>query len=336
MSRKIYKILIPIIIGVVMVTASALASWHIFKYRILKINYDELKLCSKDYKFINSEVACLISSEKDFIEKYQRLETKIKEFTDYSLKNEKATDISVFVRDLVSRRWVGINENENYAPASLLKLPLIVAYYKLSEIQPEILSKKYVYNGPGQFNNEMQDIKPENNLEPGKEYSIEELLYRMIVYSENNAVEPLAEIIGTDFINKVFVDLGIYVPATGGLETNFLSTKMYGAVLRTLFNSSYLNPSNSEKVLEILNQSTFDKGLVAGVPEDIKIAHKFGEREIKNENGKLISRNLYDCGIIYWPENPYLLCVMTRGSNFDDLKEIIKNISQITYKEFSD
>jgi len=336
MFGKTYKILVPIIIAVLLVALSVLGSWYIFKYRILKIDYEGLKSCSGDYKFINPEVACLVSSEKDFLTKYETLETKIKELVDYSIKNEKASNVSVFIRDLVGRRWVGINENENYAPASLLKLPLLVAYYKLSEIQPEILSKKYTYNGPGQFNNEMQDIKPENNLEPGKEYSIEELLYRMIVYSENNAVEPLAEIIGNDFINKVFVDLGIYVPATSGLETDFLSPKMYGAVLRTVFNASYLNPLNSEKVLEILNQSTFKEGLVAGVPQNIKIAHKFGEREVKNENGKLISRNLYDCGVIYYPDNPYLLCVMARGSNFDNLKEIIKNISQITYEIFGD
>jgi len=336
MTGKKYKIYLPIILGIIVMAISAFVSWSIFRYKILKLDYDELQSCSKNYEFINSEVACLISSEKDFIEQYQNLETKIKDYANYSTKNGKATDVSVFVRDLVSRRWVGVNENENFAPASLLKLPLLVAYYKLSEIQPEVLSKKYTYNGPGQYNNEMQDIKPENNLEPGKEYTVEQLLYRMIVYSDNNAVEPLASIIGNNFINKVFVDLGIYVPSTSGLETNFLSVKMYGAVLRTLFNSSYLNPSNSEEVLKILSQSTFKDGLVAGLPENIKIAHKFGEREINDENGKLISNNLYDCGIIYLPENPYILCVMTRGSNFDNLKEIIKNISQITYQEFID
>jgi len=26
---------------------------------------------------------------------------------------------------------------------------------------------------------------------------------------------------------------------------------------------------------------------------------------------------LHDCGIVYYPETPYLLCVMTKGWNFE-------------------
>lgn len=42
---------------------------------------------------------------------------------------------------------------------------------------------------------------------------------------------------------------------------------------------------------------------------------------------------LHDCGIIYYPNNPYVLCVMTRGDSMEELKKIISTISLMTYKE---
>jgi hypothetical protein len=42
---------------------------------------------------------------------------------------------------------------------------------------------------------------------------------------------------------------------------------------------------------------------------------------------------LHDCGIIYYPGNPYLLCVMTRGTDWSALEKTIQTISAMTYKE---
>ena len=81
---------------------------------------------------------------------------------------------------------------------------------------------------------------------------------------------------------------------------------------------------DSEKALDILSKTTFNDGLVAGVDKGITVSHKFGEYV-----GQQIE--LHDCGIIYYPENPYFLCIMTRGDNLDNLKDVIKNISGQIY-----
>ena len=78
----------------------------------------------------------------------------------------------------------------------------------------------------------------------------------------------------------------------------------------------------SEKALGLLQKSEFHKGLVAGVPSGTIVAHKFGERD-----GLTIGeKQLHDCGIIYYPGNPYLLCVMTRGDNFDELAGVVFDV----------
>jgi len=81
--------------------------------------------------------------------------------------------------------------------------------------------------------------------------------------------------------------------------------------------------------LEFLSQVEFKEGIVAGVPRDVVVSHKFGERGTADSN----TLQLHDCGIVYYPSNPYLLCVMTRGSDFEKLKEVIKTISATIYRE---
>ena len=47
------------------------------------------------------------------------------------------------------------------------------------------------------------------------------------------------------------------------------------------------------------------------------------------EGGYLgMERQLHDCGIIYHPLKPYLLCVMTRGEKIADLENAIRDISK--------
>jgi len=321
-----------IVIVAILLVAGLSVEWFFLNPNKLK---NETDGCRGDYQYINPQVACELS-ERNLLESFDALHSKIKNSINYSLTEKRATDVSVFMRDLTSRRWFGVNENDNYAPASLLKLPLLIAYYKLSEIQPNILAQKYTYQGKTSTPSDIQNIKPESELEKGKEYTIEELLYRMIVYSDNEMVGPLFDFVGSDFINKTFIDLGVYVPTNSGLETDFLSPKIYTAIFRSLYTSTYLRPENSEKILDLLTKTTFKDGLVAGVPENVPVAHKFGEREIKNSEDGSVVRNLYDCGIIYNSEHPYILCIMAKGQNWDDLKAIIKNISNLVYQKMKD
>jgi len=75
----------------------------------------------------------------------------------------------------------------------------------------------------------------------------------------------------------------------------------------------------------------YKEGLVGGLPEGIKVAHKFGERAYEESGVK----QFHDCGIIYYPNKPYLLCVMTRGDDFNTLQGIVRQVSQTVYQTVS-
>jgi hypothetical protein len=87
----------------------------------------------------------------------------------------------------------------------------------------------------------------------------------------------------------------------------------------------------SERALGLLSRVVFADGIVRGVPNQYAVAHKYGIRETGSSN----ERQLHDCGIVYYPEHPYLLCVMSRGTNFDKLSETIQAISEVVFSEVS-
>lgn len=160
----------------------------------------------------------------------------------------------------------------------------------------------------------------------GQIYTVEELLRNMIVSSDNISGQLLSRNMDSKFIASLYSDLGLHIPDLNEQEHQ-ISGKDYATFFRTLYNATYLNQKLSEKALKLLTQTDFRDGIVAGVPENITVAHKFAERRY-TEGGV----QLHDCGIVYYSKSPYLLCIMTKGEELETLKKIIKNISRMIYE----
>jgi beta-lactamase class A len=134
--------------------------------------------------------------------------------------------------------------------------------------------------------------------------------------------------IDTQTMTKTFSDLGVDVPNAQKPE-DFMSVKQYASFFRILFNATYLNKDYSEKALSLLTKTEFTQGIVSGVPKTVSVSHKFGETRYNN------LLQLHDCGIVYFPKKPYLLCIMTRGDNANDLTHVISHLSQSVYEQVS-
>jgi hypothetical protein len=282
--------------------------------------------------YTNPELDC-INTEAVFSEIHER-ELKVKEYVESVTKLKRANRVGVFFRDLKTRRWFGINHADNFSPGSLLKLPLAVAFYKLAEIDERMLSQELEYKASGASLNDLEFFKRSEPLVSDKKYSVMDLIERMIKDSDNEVLPTLISALPEGYYEKVLLDLGIRIPSLrdGGIRADFFSPSSNAAVLRSLYNSSYLNVAGSRTVLEILTRSSFNEGLVAGLPDGTLIAHKFGEGiavdPVTHENIKL---ELHACGIVYKNDAPYILCVMTEGSDFKDLSKVISDISRIIW-----
>jgi beta-lactamase class A len=280
------------------------------------------------YQYINPLLECDNYSASKNI-KIALLEKRVSEYVQQTIQSQRAQAISVYFRDLNNGPWMGINENENYSPASLLKVPILIAVLKKAENEPGLLSKKLLFDHPvDQFG---QNITDNGMIQPGKSYTVEDLLMRMIKHSDNEAKNLLFALIGEDFFGKVINELGLYIP--GMVTEDFMSVKNYSSFFRILYNATYLNKVMSEKALSILSNTNFKDGIVAGVPQGVNVSHKFGERGYRDTNIK----QLHDCGIVYPKDHaPYLICIMTRGNDFTEQGKIIAEISSIVYKTLTE
>lgn len=277
------------------------------------------------YQFINPLLECEVSENLGAIE-FKTLESKVKDYIDKAVKSGTLNTISYYYRDLNIGPWIGVNEQEEFTPSSLLKVPIMIAALKQAENNPDFLKTQIEYKEPGEP--ELTPVfPPSQEVELGKTYLIEELINRMIIYSDNRAKNLLISSLDPKFLDNVYKDLSI-VPPPEMLADNFMTVKEYASLFRVLFNASYLSHDMSEKALNLLSQTEFKLGLINGVPANIKVANKFGERELLSGVDQL-----HDCGIVYFPSRPYLLCVMTRGNNIQALSKSISDLSKITYEE---
>lgn len=280
----------------------------------------------QDYKFINPLLDCNLSNFDST--NLNPLRSIFTDTIDKYKSQNKLSFASIYYRDLNNGPWIGINEKEEFSPASLLKVPLLISYLKIVDNNPEFLNKKLAYTPDS--NTLYQSVKPEATLTPNQEYSIKELLERMIIDSDNQATNLLATNLDQKILDQTFKDLDVQSTNTidpDNLNSINIRIKDYASFFRILFNASYLSKPMSESALSILSRIKFKEGLVANLPTNIKISHKFGERFFTT--GK---KQLHDCGIVYLPQKPYLLCVMSRGSEFPYLSEFIKEISNSTYQ----
>jgi beta-lactamase class A len=238
-----------------------------------------------------------------------------------------ATAVSVYFRELNDGIWFAIGDTERFTPASLRKLPLLIALLKAAEGRagPALLDAPVTHDLARDYD-EDQNIKPAEPLRRGATYPVRELIRRMIVHSDNNAFMLLSRVVDPAELDRVYARLRMQNPRAAG-DDAFLSVQTYASFFRILYNATYLSREASEWALTLLAAADFKAGLVGGVPPGVPVAHKFGE---KSEPGAF---QLHDCGIVYFPENPYLLCVMSRGPDLGTLDDVIRGVSRVVYGE---
>lgn len=246
------------------------------------------------------------------------------------IRRGQAEQVALYFRDLDNGPWLGIDEKRLFIPGSLLKLPVIIACLKQAEVDPAFLGRKIRFQGlPDE--GQISGYIPGKRLEIGRDYTVEELIERTAVYSDNYSVALLNGVVNRGLLRQVYRVLGLDEAPDPKAPAPPLSPRTFGQVFRVLYNASYLNREMSEIALDLLARSVFGGGIVAGTPPGVVVAHKFGI--YTEELGDRTLTQLHDCGIVYHPERPFFLCVMTRGPVESDLEGVIREITGFVFNK---
>lgn len=255
---------------------------------------------------------------------YQHLKLQLEKKVDSLTADGAVKDISVYIRDFEFSGWMEINADKKYHPGSLLKLGALFNILQQAERDTSLLHKKIAYVPT------TEKIPTQTyctrTIQAHSSYTVEELLHYMIASSDNMATSALQKVLNYQQYLKVFSTLNLAEP--DGSDPNYsVTAKDFSAFLKVLYNGTFLSPEMSEKAMEIMLDCDFKKGMVEGLPSGTKIAHKFGEWSDGSKR-----HELHETGIVYLGSRPYLITIMTGGSDLEKIRKCIPILTQVTHR----
>jgi beta-lactamase class A len=314
-----------ILLLAILLISSAAGNLFIFiKYKHTDDEYIAAKFKSK-FDLLSPSIAWMETEEflkiqKNYSVSYLDLGKRLYDVQKNSSNKRK---YGVYFEDLNTGACIGINEKEEFIPGSLVKIPVMVATLKKVENKAVSLDKVITL--------EEDDI----NLTygtlglkgAGYKITVRDLLTYLIKESDNTALVAMHRhvITSEEFIDTLLA-MGLILKRDNiGYAT--ISPKHYSNILRSLYYSSYLRRPFSQLCLSILSDTNYKTQLPAGIPPGIHISHKIGE--YRSNTGEI---GYNDCGIIYYPNNPYILCVMSKNTTKKEADRYISEISKIAYE----
>ena len=168
----------------------------------------------------------------------------------------------------------------------------------------------------------------------GQKEPIRSLVVEMITSSGNLATNLLIDLVKAENVRALMSELGAAdMQVLRGVEdmkafragkSNTTTSKALARVYQALYQGDIWTEAHRREMLDILLDQKFNEKIPAGLPREVKVAHKTGS----------ITAIDHDSGIIFPPGlPPYILVVLTKG--FEDQKEAeqcIAEISAIIYR----
>lgn len=279
-----------------------------------------LRVADPAYPLIKPLLACNIDSTAPSLA-YDALQAALKDEIGRATTRGDISRAGVYVRNLSNGLWTSVNGDDEFYPASLMKIVTLITYLRSADSDPTILDKQITVTSAEAAVD--QNLRPEMTAVVGETYTVAELLRLLIVYSDNIASNALVDHIVPSSLNVVLADLQI--PQYADNTMYMISPRFYSRLLRILYNSTFLSGVHSEFALELLQKSAYADALVAGIDPSETVAHKFGEASLEDPAGAVTYQH-HDCGIVY-AKDPYVVCVMTEGGK--DIPTLAKTISSL-------
>lgn len=243
--------------------------------------------------------------------------------------------VAFYVEDLNTGSWIGWKERDPFIAASLLKVPIAVGVMKKIEGGQWSLDTTFSVEAKYKDGNFGELWK----VPDGTSVTVEKLMKEMLQNSDNTAANIFFDKLSREERDDVYYHIGVTNPEapitqkTNNPLFSDLSSKDLASMFRALYNSTYLTRKSSSYILEILTQTKFDELVPTVIPKDIKVAHKMGNYFNSDPERP---KNYHDCGIAYYPQHPYLYCILTTGIDATTAKENISSTSGIIYSYFNE
>jgi len=253
---------------------------------------------------------------------------------------KSSADVGIAFETLDGRLSWSSRGDDVFHAASTMKIPVMI------ELFHQVRQGKLKLSDPLQIKNEFHSLvdgsvftlKPDDDSETdlykavGQTRTLAQLCDLMVTVSSNFATNLLIQKLGIDNIRATVTALhadGMDIKR--GVEdqkafdkglNNTTTARGLATLLLAIANGKAVDPESSAKMVEILERQKFNEGIPAGVPGNIRVAHKTGE----------ITKIHHDAGIVY-AERPFVIVVLVRGiEDFRQSSALIADVTRDLYQ----
>lgn len=270
-----------------------------------------IKLPSLDFF---KEETIVIEKDKGRVKDKEESEKIINQF------REKTRNLSgvygLYVVNLDNGFSYGVYEDEEFEPASLNKLPVMALMYEEDESRNLELGTKYTLKN----SDKMAGSGSLYGKPAGHILTYRDLVRYMGKESDNTAFNIAKNILGEEKIKAAIKEIGMSNTVILG-EKQTTSPSDIGVFFKKLLNNEIVSKESSDEILSYLTDTFYESWLPAGVPENIRVAHKFG-RELHVVN---------DAGVVF-AKNPYVVVIMSKGVVEREADETFPILSTMVYE----
>jgi beta-lactamase class A len=240
--------------------------------------------------------------------------------------------LGVAIEDLTTGQTFFLHPDETLPQASSIKIAVLAELYRQSQMQAGAkLADLYTVQA--------SDLVPDSDimlgLTPGvTRVTNRDLATMMVAVSDNAATNVLIDRVGMENVNRLMDSLGLshtrlrrkmmdLKAASEGRE-NVSTPREMMTLLESMYRGKVLNKAMTDDFFKMLSTHK-DSFIPRDLPPDLQIVNKPGELEgVRN-----------DSGIVFVPNRPYVICVMTTYlKNERSGEEAISRISAAAYHMF--
>lgn len=241
-----------------------------------------------------------------------KMSARLNQWAEHELTNLPG-QWGVKVKFLNSGRVWNYQAEQQMTAASLIKLPVVAAFYQQVESGEYDLADTYTLVS--------EDKHSDGQLvdwEVGTEITWRRILELAFSHSDKTAFRILRKELGDELINRKINDWGM---EETDLDENLTSADDICLFFEKLYNQELVDETYQQMMIEDLINTTYEEQIPAGIPEGIQVAHKVGYEE------KVVS----DAGIIFVPDNPLIMVIMSQETSVSQAKNTFPRLVKEIY-----
>jgi beta-lactamase class A len=253
---------------------------------------------------------------------------------------KSGADVGIAFETLDGRLAWSSRGDDVFHAASTMKIPVMIElFHQVREGKVKLSDPLFIKNEfHSLVDGSVFTLKPDDDSETdlykavGQTRTLDQLCDLMVTVSSNFATNLLIQKLGIDDIRATVTALhadGMDIKR--GVEdqkafdkglNNTTTAHGLATLLVAIANGKAVDAESSARMVEILERQKFNEGIPAGVPQNIRVAHKTGE----------ITKIHHDAGIVY-ADRPFVIVVLVRGiADFKQSSALIADVTRDLYQ----